>query len=152
MEALSDPNHRSPLLNLESVREMASLGRLENGSELNMRGATSNPKYSVQVYSIVGSHVGGFSLPSAVLGIKGMTWSPNGRYLALVGYDGVARVIESEHWHVIATLRGFETSLVIKPDGDARDRMVRCEFSLFPVVLRFLTRSLCDDDVSTLRG
>lgn len=79
------------------------------------------------IYSAVGTKVGSFQRSASVLGIKHVAWSPNGRHLALGGYDGVVRVLESESWQPISVVKGFENGALVEPSESEKDGMVHCE-------------------------
>jgi len=38
------------------------------------------------------------------MGIRTIVWAPGGRHIALGGWDGRVRVVESEGWRCVATL------------------------------------------------
>lgn len=84
-------------------------------------------QYAVHVYSPVGKKVGSFQRPASVLGVKELAWSPNGRYLALGGYDGIVRVLESESWQPISVVGGFENGALAEAHRPERNAAVQCE-------------------------
>ncbi|KAK8865625.1 hypothetical protein IAR55_000769 [Kwoniella newhampshirensis] len=72
--------------------------------------------YSLHVYSPIGPHLTRFTSSSPTfsptstaedpgLGIRTVTWAPGGRWIALGGWDGKVRIIESEGWRCVAVLR-----------------------------------------------
>ncbi|WVR05544.1 hypothetical protein IAU60_002563 [Kwoniella sp. DSM 27419] len=72
--------------------------------------------YSVYVHSPLGPLLTHFSPASPTfspssssedpgLGVRTAAWAPGGRWLALGGYDGRVRIIESEGWRCIAVLQ-----------------------------------------------
>nr|XP_018265096.1 uncharacterized protein I303_03279 [Kwoniella dejecticola CBS 10117]OBR87254.1 hypothetical protein I303_03279 [Kwoniella dejecticola CBS 10117] len=71
--------------------------------------------YSVYVHSPIGPLLSHFSHSSPTfsptlttedpgLGIRTVTWSPGGRWLAMGGWDGKVRILESEGWRCIAVV------------------------------------------------
>ena len=69
-------------------------------------------QYSLHVHSPLGPHLTHFSPSSSTfipsedpgMGIRSIAWTPGGRWIALGGFDGRVRVIESEGWRCVATL------------------------------------------------
>ncbi|WWD18198.1 hypothetical protein CI109_102648 [Kwoniella shandongensis] len=71
--------------------------------------------YSVHIYSPIGPHLTNFTSSSPSfsptsstedpgLGIRTVTWAPGGRWIALGGWDGKVRIVESEGWRCVAVL------------------------------------------------
>ncbi|EJT48276.1 hypothetical protein A1Q1_02695 [Trichosporon asahii var. asahii CBS 2479] len=105
--AFSDPCDRGRVPFLEPLRQVDSSRGLE-----------------ALVYSPVGAKVGTYQRPSSVLGVKCVSWSPNGRHLAVGGYDGVVRVLESEYWQPISVVRGFENGALVEPSTSGLEELV----------------------------
>lgn len=56
-----------------------------------------------------------------------MSWSPNGRHLAVGGYDGAVRVLESESWQPILVVRGFENGALVESRVSNSEEVVHCK-------------------------
>ncbi|CAD6578630.1 MAG: hypothetical protein TREMPRED_002234 [Tremellales sp. Tagirdzhanova-0007] len=69
--------------------------------------------YSLHVHSPLSPHLTHFSPSSTTFaqdedpgtGIRTVVWAPGGRWVALGGWDGRVRIIESDGWRCVATLR-----------------------------------------------
>ncbi|KAK4684587.1 WD repeat-containing protein WRAP73, partial [Tremellales sp. Uapishka_1] len=71
--------------------------------------------YSLDIHSPLGAHLAHFSFTSASfspgastadpgLGIRLIAWAPGGQHLAIGGYDGKVRILESEGWRCVAVM------------------------------------------------
>ncbi|WVQ96935.1 hypothetical protein IAU59_004044 [Kwoniella sp. CBS 9459] len=69
--------------------------------------------YSIHIYSPIGPHLTHFSADSPTftpaedpgLGIRTVSWAPGGRFLALGGWDGKVRILESEGWRCVGVIQ-----------------------------------------------
>lgn len=71
----------------------------------------ARPQYAIHIYSPLGLHFGSFTPASATflgsdpgLGVRTVAWGPAGLWLGVGGWDGRARVLESDGWRCVATL------------------------------------------------
>ena len=70
-------------------------------------------QYSLHVHSPLSPHLIHFSPTSTTFapaedpgtGIRTVVWAPGGRWVALGGWDGLVRIVESDGWRCVATLR-----------------------------------------------
>ncbi|OCF42844.1 hypothetical protein I317_03321 [Kwoniella heveanensis CBS 569] len=69
--------------------------------------------YSTHIHSPIGPHLTQFLSSSPTftpaedpgLGIRTVSWAPGGRFLALGGWDGKVRILESEGWRCVGTIQ-----------------------------------------------
>lgn len=135
--AFSSSCDRGPMPLLEPLRQVDSSSRLETFSEFDSKSTGAHSEqYSVLVYSAVGTKVGTFQRQASVLGVKHLSWSPNGRFLAVGGYDGAVRILESESWQPISVVRGFENGALVEEGELGSDAVVHCELKQCSLVTR----------------
>ncbi|WVF71024.1 hypothetical protein IAT40_005820 [Kwoniella sp. CBS 6097] len=69
--------------------------------------------YSIHIHSPIGPRLSHFSSSSPTftpaedpgLGIRTVSWAPGGRFLALGGWDGRVRILESEGWRCVGMIQ-----------------------------------------------
>ncbi|CAL4253458.1 unnamed protein product, partial [Meganyctiphanes norvegica] len=59
-------------------------------------------EYKVLIYSLSGSCLSSYSAYQWALGVKCLTWSPSGQFLAIGSYDQKVRLMNNITWRVIA--------------------------------------------------
>ncbi|KLT39499.1 WD40 repeat-like protein [Cutaneotrichosporon oleaginosum] len=78
--------------------------------------------HHVFFYSPVGVYIGTYALDTSsnaahdlVQSIKRTAWAPNGRHFAIGDSGGLVRIVESENWTSIASLRGYQGISIHEP-------------------------------------
>ncbi|CAK9783533.1 unnamed protein product [Cutaneotrichosporon oleaginosum] len=79
-------------------------------------------RHHVFFYSPVGVYIGTYALDTSsnaahdlVQSIKRTAWAPNGRHFAIGDSGGLVRIVESENWTSIASLRGYQGISIHEP-------------------------------------
>lgn len=71
-------------------------------------------KYSLHIHSAIGPHLTHFNpssptfslAPNEVqgLGLRTLAWAPGGRWIAVGGWDGKVRIVESDGWRCVCVV------------------------------------------------
>lgn len=74
----------------------------------------TSKKYSLHIHSAIGPHLTHFNPSSPAfslapnetpgLGLRALAWAPGGRWIAVGGWDGKVRIVESDGWRCVCVI------------------------------------------------